>query len=100
MISSETVDPDEHRWSPASNWFFTSDTMRDRGGRRLGALASFEREWVMTCGEDHPHCPPGETLRITQRIDYDAATGIPIGYTEAHNGVVVVIVRATRLTID
>ena len=39
-------------------------------------------------------------MRITQRVDYDAATGIPIAYTEAHNGGVVVIVRATRLTLD
>ena len=37
---------------------------------------------------------------MTQRVDYDAATGIPIGYTEAHNGVIVRTVRAVRLTVD
>ena len=100
VIHSEIVDPDDNMWPPAPDWFITSGTMQARGGRRLGALASFERESVMTCGADDHRCAPGETLRITQRVDYDAATGIPIGYTEAHNGVVVVIVRATQLTLD
>ena len=100
VVYSERVDPNETYGPPEPDWFISPATARGRGGRRLGALASFERELVMTCGADDHRCAPGEALRITQRADYDAATGIPIGYTEAHNGAVVVIVRATRLTLD
>ena len=100
VLHSERVDPNETYSPPAPDWFITPDTARGRGASRLGALASFEREWVVACGEDDHRCAPGETLRITQRVDYDAATGIPTGYTEAHNGVIVVIVRATRLTLE
>ena len=85
---------------PASDWFIDSISMLAIGGRRLGSLASFERDWAFTCGSNDHRCAPGETLRVIQRVDYDPLTGIPIGYSETHNGVVVVTLRATRLTLN
>ncbi len=100
IIHSEEVDPAVRTVPPAPDWFISPDTARGRGASRLHGLAAFERELVITCGANDHRCAPGETLRMTQRVDYDAATGIPIGYTETHNGVVVRTVRATRLTVE
>ena len=100
MIDSEAVDPGANHRPPASDWFISPSTARGRGAHQLPGLAAFERELVFTCGPDDQRCAPGETLRMTQRVDYDAATAIPIVYTEAHNGVIVYTVRAVRLSVD
>ena len=36
---------------------------------------------------------------VTERAEFDRESGIPVGYTETVNGVVVLSVRATRLTV-
>ena len=96
----EAAEPGVNYWPPAPDWLISPATAVGRRARQLPGLAAFEREVVFTCGPDDQRCAPGETLRITQRIDYDAATAIPIAYTEAHNGVVVRTVRAVRLSVD
>ena len=98
--STRTVEPGQMVLPPASDWFIDSISMLAIGGRRLGSLASFERDWAFACGSNDHRCAPGETVRVTQRVDYDPLTGIPIGYSETHNGVVVVTLRATRLTVN
>ena len=81
-------------------WLLDIPTMRGRGGRQIGSSSSYEREYRIPCSLAPGRCQAGATaIRVTERIDYDRRSGIPVAYTERMNGVVVLAVRATAFRV-
>ena len=81
-------------------WLLDIPTMLGRGAQQLGASASYERAFRLPCSMAPSHCTGGATdIRVSERVDYDRRSGIPVGYTERVNGVVVMAVRATAFRV-
>ncbi len=82
-------------------WFVPSATMLGRGASRAGSLPEFTLNSDVPCADADPRCAPGaSTFTLALRARYDLTTGIPVGYTEAHNGREVVALRLIRLEVD
>ena len=84
-----------------TDWFIDSESILALGGRRLGTSMVYERKYRLGCGANDPRCGSGMSfLTVTERTTFDRGSGIPIGYSERINGVPVMAMVATRLTIE
>ncbi len=98
----QTVHPAGKDVTIPTAWFIDSGTMLGRGATRLGSAPSFELQAAVPCGPDSAddRCAGRSSVSVTIRADYDASTGVPIGYTEIVEGETVLTVRATRFDVN